>query len=428
MQVGSEPKFKFFYGWTIVFVGAILTFLGTGFYSYSRGVFLPSLAQELADGSRFAIAMGFSIAAVTSAVLAPFLGKILDTFSPRKVILIGIAIVSISYLLLSVCQTLWQFYLIVGMGMGAGMSCMGNLAWHRTIISWFDHWRGRAIALGVLGASLAGVVMPPLVTALVAEIGWRSSFVIFALIVMSLLTPLVYYLLKDRPEEIGEVRDGLAYRSQLTEVDVSSAAEDRLWHWQEMLRSPAFWSIGMMFGAMGCVYSATMLHLFGHLKDISLSGRQAAYVLSTTALFAAAGKPVVGWMADALGARITIWIALIVHVIGLLLFSFGSGFLMSLIAGGIYGFGYAGMSPLRSFSLSVAMGNRSFGSANGVLRLVELPLVISASPLAGYIYDTTGSYRIAFLILAGLMLVCCLGPFFIEAGGARQRALDSSRP
>ena len=133
-------------------------------------------------------------------------------------------------------------------------------------------------------------------------------------------------------------------------------------------------------------------------------------------------------MADALGARITIWIALIVHVIGLLLFSFGSGFLMSLIAGGIYGFGYAGMSPLRSFSLSVAMGNRSFGSANGVLRLVELPLVISASPLAGYIYDTTGSYRIAFLILAGLMLVCCLGPFFIEAGGARQRALDSSRP
>jgi MFS family permease len=428
LQAESEPRSKFFYGWTIVLVGAILTFLGTGFYSYSRGVFLPSLAEELAGGSRFSIAMGFSIAAVTSAVLAPFLGKVLDSFSPRKVILIGIAIVSSSYLLLSVCQTLWQFYLIIGIGMGTGMSCMGNLAWHRTIISWFDHWRGRAIALGVLGASLAGVVMPPLVTALVAEIGWRSSFVIFSLIVMSLLTPLVYYLLKDRPEEIGEVRDGRAYRSKLADVTTPSKSEDRLWHWREMLRTPAFWSIGMMFGAMGCGYSATMLHLFGHLKDIDLSGSEAAYVLSITALFAALGKPAVGWMADALGARITIWIALVVHVIGLLLFSFGSGFAMSLIAGGVYGFGYAGMSPLRSFSLSVAIGNRSFGAANGVLRLVELPLVISASPLAGYIYDTTGSYRIAFLILAGLMLLCCIGPFFIKAGGARQRALSSGRP
>jgi len=426
LQAGFEPKPRVFYGWTIVFVGAILTFLGTGFYSYSRGVFLPSLAQELADGSRFAIAMGFSIAAVTSALLAPFLGRILDSFSPKKVILIGIVIVTLSYLLLSICQTLWQFYLIVGIGMGVGMSCMGNLAWHRTIISWFDHWRGRAIALGVLGASLAGVIMPPLVTALVEEIGWRPSFIIFAIIVMTLLTPLVYYLLKDRPEEIGEVRDGHAYRAKQADITLASESEDRLWHWQGMLRSPAFWSIGMMFGAMGCVYSATMLHLFGHLRDIDLSASEAAYVLSITALFAALGKPVVGWMADALGARITIWVALIVHVIALLLFATGGGFVMSLITGAIYGFGYAGMSPLRSFSLSVAIGNRSFGAANGILRLVELPLVISASPLAGYIYDTTGSYRIAFFILAALMLVCCIGPFFIKAGGARERALNLS--
>ena len=54
-------------------------------------------------------------------------------------------------------------------------------------------------------------------------------------------------------------------------------------------------------------------------------------------------------MADALGARITIWVALIVHVIALLLFATGGGFVMSLITGAIYGFGYAGMSPLRSF-------------------------------------------------------------------------------
>jgi hypothetical protein len=79
MRVAARPTERFFYGWVIVLVGAVLTFLGTGFYSYSRGVFLPSLAEELAGGSRFEIAMGFSIAAVTSALVAPFIGGILPT-------------------------------------------------------------------------------------------------------------------------------------------------------------------------------------------------------------------------------------------------------------------------------------------------------------------------------------------------------------
>ena len=176
-----------------------------------------------------------------------------------------------------------------------------------------------------------------------------------------------------------------------------------------------------MFGAMGCVYSAVMLHLFGHLKDIGISAGNAALVLSATALFAALGKPVVGWMSDVFGAKVTIWMALIAQCIALLMFATADELPLSILAGCAYGFGYAGMSPLRTFAISVAMGNSSFGTANGVLRLVELPLVISASPLAGYIYDSTGSYKIAFIILAVLMAIACIGPFFIQAGGARER-------
>ena len=69
---------------------------------------------------------------------------------------------------------------------------------------------------------------------------------------------------------------------------------------------------------------------------------------------------------------------------------------------------------------------QTFAAATGVLRIVELPLVISASPLAGLIYDATGSYRIAFLVLAGLMALACVGPLFIRAGGARERRQRAS--
>ncbi|MCH8142149.1 MAG: MFS transporter, partial [Proteobacteria bacterium] len=235
------------------------------------------------------------------------------------------------------------------------------------------------------------------------------------------LLPLVYFLMKDRPEQIGEVRDGRSYVASHSEEIVEIVADSRVWHWREMLKSRAFWSIGLIFGSMSCVYSAVMLHLFGHLLDIGLSTSYAAWILSATALFAALGKPVVGWLSDAFGAKVTIWLALSTQCAALLLFSQAGDFRLSITAACLYGLGYSGMSPLRTFSISTAMGSVSFGAANGVLRIVELPLVISASPLAGFIYDATGSYRIAFLILAGLMAVACIGPFFIKAGGARER-------
>lgn len=412
---------RFFYGWVVVAISALLGFLGTGFYSYSRGIFLPSLAQTLSDGNRMDISIGFSLAAIVAAILSPGLGRYLDHGSPRRVILIGIIAVSVSYLLLAYVQTLWQFYLIVGVGMGVGMCCMGGLTWHRSVIYWFDHWRGRAIAFAVMGASLSGIMMPPLVTALVDSYGWRTGYTLFAGSTLISLFPIVYFLMKDRPEEVGEVRDGQSYVRK-NAADISpDEADVRVWTWQELLRSRAFWSIGFIFGAMTCVFAAVMLHLFGHLLDIGLTTTEAAQVLSAAALFSALGKPVVGWLSDFLGARVSIWLALACQGIALLLFTEATSFYLSVAAAAVYGFGYSGMSPLRTFAISTSVSSSSFATANGVLRWVELPFVLAASPLAGYIYDATGSYNVAFYILSGLMAAVAIGPFFIRVGGARER-------
>ncbi len=405
----------------VVAICGLLGFLGTGFYSYSRGVFLPSLAEALSDGGRMEISLGFSGAAVIGAIISPALGKFLDAHSPRLVILVGIATVSLSYVFLAMSQSLWQFYLTVGIGMGIGMSCMGTMAWHRCVIFWFDHWRGRAIAIAVMGASLAGIMMPPLVTALVDAYGWRSGYYAFAISTAVTLLPLVYLFLRDRPEEIGEVRDGLRYVAKLGTDKVEVAHDSRERTWRELLKSPAFWAIGLIFGSMVCVFSAVMLHLFGHLLDIGLSTESAALVLSVTALFAALGKPVVGLLSDFLGARVSIWLALVCQGVALLVFTQANTFELAVVAAGLYGFGYSGMSPLRTFAVSTSVGSLSFAMATGVLRWVELPFVLAASPLAGFIYDATGSYNTAFMILAGLMAVACIGPFFIRVGGAAER-------
>ena len=412
---------RFFYGWVVVGVAAFLGFLGTGFYSYSRGMFLPSLAEDIAEGSRFAIAMGFSAAGLISALVAPGIGTMLDRRSPRLILLFGIAVVTVSYIGLSQVTSLPGYYLAVGLGMGLGMACMGGLAWHRTVISWFDHWRGRAIAIAVMGASLSGVMMPPLVTVLVESLGWRVGYLTFAVITAVALAPMVYFLMRDRPEEVGEVRDGRAYVEKHADRIVEIEEDARAWTWREMLKDQAFWSIGLVFGAMSCVYSAVMLHLFGHLIDIGVEAQYSALVLSVTAAFAFGGKPIVGWLSDMFGAKVSIWLALVCQAGALLLFAFADGLVLATAAASLYGFGYSGMSPLRTFALSTAIGSVSLAKATGVNRIIEQPLALSASPLAGLIYDTTGSYQLAFLILAGLMMAACVGPLFMKAGGARER-------
>lgn len=411
----------FFYGWIIVGISMLLGFLGTGFYSYSRGIFLPSLADTLADGSRMAISIGFSMTAVVLAVIAAPLGAYLDRGSPRKVILIGIVISTLSYLLLSQVQTLWQFYLIVGLGFGVGVSFMGGTAWHRSIIFWFDHWRGRAIAIAVMGASIAGILMPPLVTMLVDAYGWRFAYLMFAASTLITLFPIVVLLMRDRPADVGEVRDGQRYVDSHQHEMVEQVDDARSWTWRELFSSPAFWAIGLIFGSMTCVFAAVMLHLYPHITDIGFTTMQASVVLSAAAALAALGKPVVGMLSDRFGARMTIWLALGCQAVALLAFTQADHLITAVGAAALYGFGYSGMSPLRTFALSTSISSASFALAAGFLRWVELPFILAASPLAGYIYDVTGSYNQAFVILAGLLCVAAIGPLFIRVGGKAER-------
>ena len=194
--------------------------------------------------------MGFSLAAVTGALIAPYIGKVLDRGSPRKVMLIGIVIMAAAYLSLANVANLLQYYLVVSIGMGLGIACMGGLSWHRSVISWFDHWRGRAIAFSVLGASLAGIMMPPLVTTLVAEYGWRTTYIIFAATTALALFPVVFLYMKDHPSEVGDVRDGHNYVNANPMEMVEIVEDSREWTIGEMYRSRAFWSIGIMFGGL----------------------------------------------------------------------------------------------------------------------------------------------------------------------------------
>ncbi len=418
-QTGDKPGF--FYGWVIVAVCFALGFLGSGIYAYAKGIFLIHLADELAAGSRMHISIGFSSLAVIGALISPALGKYLDNQSPRTVMLVGVLLLSIAYTLLALAQELWQFYLIVAFGFGLSITAIGTMTRSRAIISWFDLWRGRAFGVAIIGASLTGIVIPPLANWIVEGYGWRVGYLAFAGITFGILLPVVYLWMKDSPGELGEIRDGRKVHAQQREKPVQLENDDRVWTWQELLKFPAFWSIGCMFGTMACVYTVVMLHLFGHLLDIGITSTNAAIVLSCVALASVFGKPILGWLADRYGARLTICLSLMSQAFALYAFTLTNSFMVCVLIALLHGFGYSGLALLRTFAMSTSVGSRSIGLAYGVGRWIELPFILIASPLAGLVHDISGSYDQAFVTLAIMLLCACLGTRLISSGGARER-------
>lgn len=398
-----HQRVPFFYGWVIVGVAFCVSFLSFGMFTYVRGIYLPHFAEAFGL-TRFDITIGFTIEGITAAAFAPLLGWALDRYSPKIILLAGLSLVVLGYFLLSVVVNVWQFYVVMAICFGLGITSLGSFTVQRLTVSWFDQRRGLALSLVILGASMSGMVMPTVTVWLQEHLGWQNSLVALGVLIAAVLYPLTMALLKDSPESIGVQPDGAVAQSPMTGPVFST---------REILSRLSFWSIVFVFGAILCVFTTVTMHGFGHAKDLGLTDYQAAGGFFAMSLCAAVGKPIVGVLTDYLGVRPSIWFSLVMLSIGLWALAEASTFIAVLIGFAAFGLGYAGMLPLRSYAVAATVGQRSFGLANGWLNLSILPLTLSASPMAAFVYDFTGSYALAFQLLVGLMVLAALGPFFI---------------
>ena len=406
---------RFYYGWVIVGAAILIGFLTTGLSGYSNGILLPKLAEDIADGSRGQISIAFSLASLMAAFVAPFIGRMADERSPRILIFLGAIMIALAYVITGFATEVWHVWFAKGFCYGLGVTLAGPIVRNLIVAHWFDRWRGRALGFAVLGASIAGVILPIVLNELINELGWRYSLFLFGLTVFVVLLPTALFVLRDRPADIGEVKDGRKNVAKFEDLKSYTPTDDGpAFTWLQMLGKPAFWACGLIFGPMTAVYIVIMIHLFGHAVESGLTEAGAAIILSTMAAFSLIGKPLIGTLADYVGARLTIWASLLLQASALFVFTLSSEMWHFVIGAVLQGIGYSALSSMKTYALSVTLGMRSLGSSVGLLKWIELPFVLCASPAAGFVFDYTGRYDAAFLVFAGLLLVACIGPIFIR--------------
>ena len=391
-------------GWGMVLVAFCVDFVAVGFFFYSYGVFFKSIAADF-GGSRLGVSVGLSITQAVGAFVAPVVGRALDRYPLRNVMGAGAMLMGTGFLALSQVQTQAQFYLVLGVFIGLGASSMGSLATSKLVTNWFDRRRGTALGIAAAGVSLSGVVMPYISAELIGSFGWRAGFLFYGGFTLLVVVPLVFRFVVSRPEDVGLRPDGAL--PLVSAAGDDSLAKPRL-SLRDVARNHNFWTIVLTFALLFCCMSATLTHMIPRLTDSGYSLVQASLVMSLCAGAAVFGKLTFGWLGDRMPLRRLLLVVIAMQFSGQLIMFVASGYWMTVLGAALFGYGLGGVVPTQGTIVGKTFGRERFGSVLGLMRPAMFPVQILGVPFAGWIFDVTGAYTLAFQIFLGIYFLAAL--------------------
>ena len=410
-QKQAQPRI--FYGWWIVTVGNIMRTVFATFNYYGFSAFFNPLVEQF-GWSRASLAGVLSLSRLQGGVLALPAGILFDRYGPRRMMFIGVILTGLGYILLSRTTSLLYFYIVFITMIQAGASFgMGGVAVDVAIANWFRRKRGLAMGFATMGLSFGGILVVPLAWFITIH-GWRSALMLAGITTIVLGLPLTA-VVRHRPEQYGYLPDGDLpkepdeLKAEATEPNKEATEEEVNFSPRQVLRARAFYAIAFTVSARQLVSGSVAVFLIPFLQDDrGLSLTQAATVLSVMALVGAPGRVIFGWLGDIFPKRYVMAGCFIFQAVGLLLFTYVQGILGIAFFLVLYAPTYAGVLPLIPAIQGEYFGRKWFGTIRGMMTPITLISGVVGPVFAGTVFDVTGSYRPAFTVLAGSILLALM--------------------
>ncbi|MDD5126628.1 MAG: MFS transporter [Dehalococcoidales bacterium] len=385
------------YAWVVTLVAALGMFT-TGNFQYIFGVFFRPLIDTF-GWSRAAISGSVSLRNIVTAALSPLAGSLSDRLGARRFILAGAILIGLSYLLISQVSELWELYLFLGLitGLGISMFVVPSVA---TVTRWFGGKSAVANGIVFSGFSLAQVVLPPVATVVILNQGWSTCFLGFAALAWLGGIVVWYFIRVPAEPALKTVLSG----SEVDTATVSkSILEENHWTLAEALRTPALLNLLACYVVVAICYQVITIHIVAAAMDAGISATAAAIVLTIAGITNTSGRLAISTVTARLGNKKVLNYCLAAQ--GALLFLLAGAHSISafyLIAAA-YGLFYGGVPPMMPTIAGEYFGTKSIG---GIFGMMTMAYTIGGAigPLAaGYIFDITGRYYLAFVAVAVAM-------------------------
>ncbi|MBA2526264.1 MAG: MFS transporter [Pyrinomonadaceae bacterium] len=411
--MSSSGPGKIFYGWFMVAVAATGLFMGyVPIIGFSFSVFFKPLSHEF-NWSRAEISLGFSLSLLVLSAALPVVGRMVDRFGARKIILpaagfFGLGLVAFYFLTAS----LWHFYAIY-IFLGVAGSGTAAVPYYKVISHWFDRRRGMALGLTMGGAGMGFFVMPTLSYALIATIGWRMAYVVIGIAVVAVTIPVVGLFLRETPQRMGLLPDGdLVTHGVSAPVarDGGGVTAREAWH------SATFWVMCTSLFLVSVALNGCLIHLVPLLTDRGISPQSAAFAASLLGGATLLGRVSTGFLLDRFFATNVAICFFGVAALGVLMLWAGVTGPLSFLVAFLLGVGIGAEGDIMPYLVSRYFGLRAFGEIYAYILAVYTLGAVVGPLLMGVGFDSTGSYDsvlIPFLVLtlAGAALLTRLGPY-----------------
>ena len=265
--------------------------------------------------------------------------------------------------------------------------------------------------MGILMAAAgASGLLIPLVNWLIAQYGWRTTFVITGIGMWVIGIPLSM-VVRHRPEQYGYLPDG--DRPQVREIEAEVEAkqiqpdkEDAGLGVKQAAKTSAFWMLALVATVSSAGLTAVTVHVMPYLISVQIPREIASSIAASVVVISVAGRFGFGWLGDRLDKRYLLVSALLMQVLGLLIFAYTRTMPYAIAFLVLFGPGVGGVITLRVIIQGEYFGRKAFGSIQGVMQAIHMIGTVLSPVFAGWIYDVQGSYQWAWLILAVVIFLC----------------------
>lgn len=395
--------------WWVAAGGGIAGTVGPGPLVLSTlGVFVLPITEETGFG-RTTVTGAYSVAAVGMAIGLIIVGRLLDRFAVRHILVPSFVLFGASTALVALMPPfapafLVPFFLLGFFGAGTA------IPFTKALISWFDNKRALAIGITAGISGLGASITPILAGHLISTFGWRPAYGVLGVLAIALSVTMILLFVRSRAER--------HVRGRLVEETVEDGREVRLelpgLTFAEALRTRHFWLITFGLGLVGIVVVGLQVHLVPMMSDRGLVPAQAALLLTVFGLASLVGRVLGGFIIDRVHGTVIGPLVILAPIAGILFLQppFGSAAAAVAFIGLAFGIEW----DLLALFITRYLGTRAFGQLIGLVNSVFLLGTAFGPLLLGIGYDTFGSYEPVLPFLIGTLVLCAvlialLGPY-----------------
>jgi MFS family permease len=400
----DRKQHKIFYGWWIVSASFFILGYFGGIFFYGFTAILDPVAVEF-GWSYARISVAASIRGMESGILAPLVGWLIDKWGPRKLLMSGITIAALGTFLLSQANSLAVFYgsFVV---ISIGLSACTNIVPMAVVGNWFRRKMSMVTGIVVSGTAFGGFMIP-LVTKIIDTFGWRMAMIYLGAAALVIFLPLAL-VIRHKPEQYGYLPDGDTATTQIVQKDISAVQViDVDIDVKHALKSRIFWFIATATVCSFLIANSVVTHVMTYLSTVGIERSLASFVASGIPIMTIVSRLGFGWLGDKFDKRRVMASGYTLMFFGLVLFSTvtitRTWMLIPFII--IFGLGYGGPIPVMPAILREYFGRSQLGTLIGFVMGIAMVGGIISPPITGWIFDTFGSYQIAWFMCAGFAII-----------------------